>query len=245
LQEAREQQRKTPVTAAEAAQDPFLKAMNERLNKFKVGTPEYDKERAAVLADLAKEEERRQGSFGEFEKRKEEIRQGLTRKGMQGKAGGLGGGPFGLWLSTKNIGGDWGDCLKGFSLGPDHEENMKKLDDATRKGERRVQVVQEYKQALQNKTQLPKTLESEQQRIAPVQQLLMSLQSLRVSPRYQSVEEAYKNVQIEALNKDPLELALENMVTKHLLTVIDLLGKQVGVSGQTTSFIRSMSGVGN
>jgi hypothetical protein len=59
------------------------------------------------------------------------------------------------------------------------------------------------------------------------------------------LEEAYKNVQIEALNKDPLELALENMVTKHLLTVIDLLGKQVGVSGQTTSFIRSMSGVGN
>ncbi len=42
--------------------------------------------------------------------------------------------------------------------------------------------------------------------------VLMAMRSQRVQPQYSSIEEAYRNIQISALSKDPIEQALENMV---------------------------------
>lgn len=71
-------------------------------------------------------------------------------------------------------------------------------------------------------------------------QMLFTIQSLRVNPRYQAVEEAYKNVQMEAIGRTPLEQTLDQMVRQNLLKMFERMGEQLGVQKETNQILKSL-----
>lgn len=97
-------------------------------------------------------------------------------------------------------------------------------------------LISQYRQVLEGKL-TPVAASPESQENA-TKQLLFHISSQKVQPRFQAVEEAYRNIQIEAISKSPMEALLEQKVTKNLYTVIELLGKIAGLNEQQIKSIQ-------
>jgi hypothetical protein len=72
--------------------------------------------------------------------------------------------------------------------------------------------------------------------------LLLNFQSFRAQPRYSSVEEAYKNVQIEAIGKSPLEQALDRQLGQRLDQLLKEAQKANLLTEQQAQETRQMMG---
>ena len=68
--------------------------------------------------------------------------------------------------------------------------------------------------------------------------LLLSIRSMRAQPRYSSIEEAYKNTQLSAINQDPLEAKLQRMVTQHLLELIKVSAQGTEAQEEAAEYIK-------
>lgn len=116
--------------------------------------------------------------------------------------------------------GSFGPAFHRAILGGDPGSYLAKRDNVIKAfaGEQEKQrIIGDVLQSIKTGKEIPVSA----QQAKNAEGLLMAIRSVRVSPQYQSVEEAYKNVQLRVLDKDPLEQKLERTITKHLIKMLE------------------------
>jgi hypothetical protein len=102
---------------------------------------------------------------------------------------------------------------------------------------RRSNMAQELLQSLTSGKDLPDVVQSRGQL---AQGMLMNLHSMRVQPRFSGIEDAWKNIQMEALSRDPLEQKLDQMVQQHLIKILEDNAKLIGLQEETKEAIKDL-----
>lgn len=139
---------------------------------------------------------------------------------------------------------DWVGSKFGAPSDAEVEEMLKGLDQRREDEGRRSGILRSYQDILRGKGRLESraTPEDVQRDMGAYRGLLLNFQSFRALARYSSVEEAYKNVQIEAIGKSPLEQALDRQLGQRLDQLLKEAQKANLLTEQQAQETRQMMG---